>query len=61
MLNYPSLPSTTEPMHDDDDVDAIVRAGPKGAIAVAGIATLIVLAIWLAFYFFVFVPRGVPA
>jgi hypothetical protein len=61
MLNSPPLPSTTEPKHDDDVVDAVVRAGPKGAIAVAGIATLIVLAIWLAFYFFVFVPRGVPA
>jgi hypothetical protein len=56
MLNSP--PKTTEP---HDDVDAVVRAGPKGAIAVAGIATLIVLAIWLAFYFLVFVPRGVPA
>jgi hypothetical protein len=59
MLNSP--PKTTEPRPNDDDVDAVVRAGPKGAIAVAGIATLIVLAIWLAFYFFVFVPRGVPA
>ena len=57
MLNSP--PQTTEPRHDD--VDAVVRAGPKGAIAVAGVATLIVLAIWLAFYFLVFVPRGVPA
>ena len=54
-----SPPKTTEPRHDD--VDAVVRAGPKGAIAVAGVATLIVLAIWLAFYFLVFVPRGVPA
>jgi hypothetical protein len=59
MLNSPPLRSTTEPT--DDDVDAVVRGGPKGAIAVAGIATLIVFAIWLAFYFFVFVPRGVPA
>ena len=61
MLNSPPLPSTTEPTQDDDAVNAVVRAGPKGAIAVAGIATLIVLAIWLAFYFLVFVPRGVPA
>ena len=57
MLNSP--PKTTKPRHDD--VDAVVRAGPKGAIAVAGVATLIVLAIWLAFYFLVFVPRGVPS
>ena len=59
MLNSPPLPSSNPPTHDN--VDAVVRSGPKGAIAVAGIATLIVFAIWLAFYFFVFVPRGVPA
>ena len=57
MLNSP--PKTTEPRHDD--VDAVLRAGPKGSIEVAGVATLIVLAICLAFYFLVFVPRGVPA
>jgi hypothetical protein len=37
----------------------IVRAGPKGAIALAGTATAIVIALWFAFYFFVFLPRGV--
>ena len=42
MLNSPLLqPGAYEPT--TDDVDAVVRAGPKGAIAVAGIATLIVL------------------
>ena len=59
MLNSPPLPSSNPPTHDN--ADAVVRPGPKGAIAVAGIATLIVFAIWLAFYLFVFVPRGVPA
>jgi hypothetical protein len=59
MLNSPPLPPTNQPTHDD--IDAVVRAGPKGAITVAGIAAVIVVAIWLAFYFFVFVPRGVPA
>ena len=39
-------------------VDGIVRAGPRGAIVLAGIATAIVVAIWFAFYLFVFVPRG---
>ena len=34
------------------------RAGPRGAIAVAGIATAIVVALWFAFYLFVFLPRG---
>ncbi len=39
-------------------VDDIVSAGPSGAIAVAGIATAIVVALWFAFYFLVFLPRG---
>ena len=35
--------------------------GSAGAIALAGIATLIVVAIWFAFYLLVFVPRaGAP-
>lgn len=40
-------------------VDEIVRSGPRGAIAVAGIATAIVIALWYAFYFLVFLPSGV--
>ena len=32
--------------------------GPRGAIAVAGIATAIVVAMWFAFYLLVFLPRG---
>jgi hypothetical protein len=49
--------SGSEPKHED--VDRVVREGPRGAIALAGVATLIVVALWFAFYFFVFVPRGV--
>ena len=44
---------------DDRKVEEIVRAGPSGALAVAGIATAIVIALWFAFYFLVFLPRGV--
>lgn len=43
---------------NQDAVNAIVRRGPNGAIAVAGVAVLLVLAIWFAFYLLVFVPRG---
>ena len=42
-----------------DRVDEIVRHGPAGALALAGIATAVVAAIWLTFYFLVFLPRGV--
>ena len=48
-------PSTTE----DEAVDAVVRSGPGGAVAVAGIATAIVVVLWFAFYLFVFLPRSV--
>ncbi|AOK44637.1 hypothetical protein [Burkholderia vietnamiensis] len=44
---------------DEQHVDDIVRTGPKGALALAGIATIIVIAMWFAFYFLVFLPRGV--
>jgi len=40
------------------EVDEIVRRGPSGAFAVAGVATAIVVVIYLAFYFFVFLQRG---
>jgi hypothetical protein len=44
---------------DDKAVDEIVARGPTGTFAVAGVATLIVVAIFFAFYFFVYLPRGV--
>jgi hypothetical protein len=43
---------------EDARVDEIVRSGPLGAVVVAGIATAIVIALWFAFYFMVFLPRG---
>lgn len=39
-------------------VDEIVARGPGGAFALAGTAVAIVMAIWVAFYFMVFVARG---
>jgi hypothetical protein len=49
---------TEEAQRVDDEVDAIVGRGPSGAFAVAGVATAIVVAIWFAFYFLVYLPRG---
>jgi hypothetical protein len=43
---------------EDARIDEIVRSGPRGAVAVAGIATAVVIALWFAFYFMVFLPRG---
>ena len=42
----------------DRKVDEIVSRGPAGAFAVAGIATAIVVVLYFAFYFLVYLPRG---
>ena len=51
-------PPTQAEEQRNREVDEIVRRGPSGAFAVAGIAAVIVVAIYLAFYIFVFLPRG---
>jgi hypothetical protein len=60
MLNSDPIPqdaATTQ----DAAVHAVLRSGAIGALLVAGLATAIVVAIWFAFYFLVFVPRaGAP-
>lgn len=43
---------------DDAAVDEIVRQGPSGTFAVAGVASAIVVAIFFLFYFLVYLPRG---
>jgi hypothetical protein len=48
----------TSPASADRAVEVVVAQGPSGALALAGIATACVVAIWLAFYLFVFLPRG---
>ncbi|RDK07181.1 hypothetical protein [Cupriavidus lacunae] len=60
-----SIPSATPGAPDPDDsepteadVHRVVSAGPTGAFAVAGVATAIVVLIYLAFWFFIHVPRG---
>jgi len=47
-----------EPNDEQTRVDEIVTRGPAGAFAVAGIATAIVVILYLAFYFFIYLPRG---
>jgi hypothetical protein len=47
-----------EHTQDDTAIDEIVSRGPSGAFAVAGVATAIVVALYFAFYFVVYLPRG---
>jgi|GEM_PF-1477669 hypothetical protein len=42
----------------DDEIEQIVSSGPIGALTVAGIATALVVLMWVLFYALVFVPRG---
>ena len=44
---------------EDHQVDEIVKRGPAGTFAVAGLATAIVVALYFVFYFVVYLPRGV--
>ena len=57
MINSSLPPSAS--VSEDEAVETIVRSGPGGAVAVAGIATAIVIALWFAFYLLVFLPRSV--
>jgi hypothetical protein len=43
---------------DAQTINRVVVAGPRGALALASIATACVVAIWLGFYVFVFLLRG---
>jgi Cytochrome c oxidase subunit IIa family len=43
----------------DADLDAVMEQAPKGAMALAGIATLLLLIGYSFVYFFIFIPRGV--
>ena len=57
MLN--TYPDSERPEMDDAAVARIVQTGGRGALALVAIATMIVVATWLAFYLFVFLPRAV--
>ena len=51
--------SPTVSSADEAAVNEIVGRGPAGTFAVAGIATAIVIALYFAFYFFAYLPRGI--
>jgi hypothetical protein len=61
MNSQPDPDDTDATATQDAAVHAVLRSGAAGAIVLAGIATAVVVALWFAFYFLVFVPRaGAP-
>jgi hypothetical protein len=51
--------STSTPDDGDDrEVEEIVGRGPSGTFAVAGVATAIVVVLYVLFYVVVYLPRG---
>ncbi|KQY15690.1 hypothetical protein ASE23_25485 [Rhizobium sp. Root73] len=57
MINT-ELKISESPRVIEERVESIVSSGPVGALTVAGIATAIVVLMWLLFYLLVFLPRG---
>lgn len=51
-------PPIQNPDDEDARLDEIVRQGPVGAWALAGLATFIVVAIYILFYLLAYLPRG---
>ena len=43
---------------EDEAVERIVREGPRGTWAVAGLATFLVVLMYFLFYFLAYLPRG---
>jgi len=39
-------------------IASVVARGPRGALALAALSVGVVVALWVAFYLFVFLPRG---
>jgi hypothetical protein len=51
-------PDDDESTETQQKIDEIVARGPSGAFAVAGVATVIVVAMFYLFYLLVYLPRG---
>jgi hypothetical protein len=60
MINSDPATDESDPgTQRDAAVNEILGSGAKGAVMLAGLATAIVVAIWFAFYFLIFVPRAI--
>jgi hypothetical protein len=57
-MRFDMAQSSSDNDEEAAKVEEIVARGPSGAFAVAGIATAIVVLLYLWFYFFIYLPRG---
>jgi hypothetical protein len=62
-LNNPQASAAGAPKHSPPPIDAelaaaLLKQGPRGALAVAGFAVGLLFIGWLLFYFLLFIPRG---
>ena len=61
-MTEPAFPTTAHDWSSDAEelerVEVAMRGGPRGAIAVSGIAVGLLMLAYFAIYVFVFLPRG---
>lgn len=61
-MTEPAYPTTAQDYASDAEelerLENAMHGGPKGAIAVSGIAVGLLLLGWLFVYFVIFLPRG---
>jgi hypothetical protein len=58
MINSDSATGDDDSALQEEAVNTIMRYGARGAVVLPGLATAVVVGIWLAFYLLVFVPRA---
>jgi hypothetical protein len=57
MINTDETAGHADEAQIEMEIERIVGSGAAGAVALAGIATAIVIGLWFAFYLLVFTPR----
>jgi hypothetical protein len=55
-MSDPTLPGEATSL--DQQQKQALRSVPSGAIALSGVAVLLLLLAWLAIYLFIYLPRG---
>jgi hypothetical protein len=53
-----TMPEPGDDAIDEARLEQIVREGPVGTWAVAGLATFLVVLVYVLFYVFAYLPRG---